>query len=196
MAPNRWWSTFRVLHLCHYATNSQSILCFQCSSTWYDSDNDDITEVICSQLNIGVACVTHFTEGRSVPWLARVKISVRNTCIIRPSAFWVTVKYVIKHGSYHHNKEALLMGTDPGPWFNIKMSSYQYRKSHCGDKTILRPSYLHKGISYTDKMSSLYWIRAQGWINQWSLCYGGVPSQIDNIPCVTILVVPFPGKQL
>ena len=28
----------------------------------------------------------------------------------------------------------------PGPWFNIKMTSYQYRKSHCGDKTILRPS--------------------------------------------------------
>ena len=49
----------------------------------------------------------------------------------------------------------------PGPWFNIKMSSYQYRKSHCGDKTILRPSYLHNGISYTSKMSSLYWIRAQ-----------------------------------
>ena len=40
------------------------------------------------------------------------------------------------------------------------MSSYQYRKSHCGDKTILRPSYLHNGISYTGKMTSLYWIRA------------------------------------
>ena len=49
---------------------------------------------------------------------------------------------------------------EPGPWFNIKMSSYQYRKSHCGDKTILRPSYLHNGISYTCKMTSLYWIRA------------------------------------
>ena len=48
-----------------------------------------------------------------------------------------------------------------GGRFNIKMSSYQYRKSHCGDKTILRPSYLHNGISYTDKMASLYWIRAQ-----------------------------------
>ena len=48
----------------------------------------------------------------------------------------------------------------PGPWFNIKMSSYQYRKSHCGDKTILRPSYLHNGISYTGKTTSLYWIRA------------------------------------
>ena len=48
----------------------------------------------------------------------------------------------------------------PGPWFNIKMTSYQYRKSHCGDKTILRPSYLHNEISYTGKTTSLYWIGA------------------------------------
>ena len=41
------------------------------------------------------------------------------------------------------------------------MTSYQYRKSHYGDKTILRPSYLHNGISYTGKTTSLYWIRAQ-----------------------------------
>ena len=41
------------------------------------------------------------------------------------------------------------------------MSSYQYRKSHCGDKTILRPSYLHNGISHTGKTTSLYWIGAQ-----------------------------------
>ena len=47
-----------------------------------------------------------------------------------------------------------------GPWFNIKMPSYQYRKSHCGDKTILWPSYLHNGIAYTGKTISLYWIRA------------------------------------
>ena len=50
--------------------------------------------------------------------------------------------------------------SEPGPWFNIKMSSYQYRKSHCGDKTVVRSSYLHNGISYTGKMSSLYWIGA------------------------------------
>ena len=48
----------------------------------------------------------------------------------------------------------------PGPRFNIKMSSYQYRKSHCGDKTVVRSSYLPNGISYTGKISSLYWIRA------------------------------------
>ena len=46
-----------------------------------------------------------------------------------------------------------------GPRFNIKMSSYQYRKSHCGDKTVVRSSYLYNGISYTGK-TSLYWIRA------------------------------------
>ena len=48
-----------------------------------------------------------------------------------------------------------------GGWggFNIKTPSYQYRKSHYGDKTILRPSYLHNGISYAGKMTSLYWIR-------------------------------------
>ena len=48
-----------------------------------------------------------------------------------------------------------------GPRFNIKMSSYQYRKSHCGDKTVVRSSYLHDGISYTSKMTSLYWIGVQ-----------------------------------
>ena len=48
-----------------------------------------------------------------------------------------------------------------GSWFNIKLLSYQYRKSHCGDKTVVRSSYLHNGISYTGKMSSLYWIGTQ-----------------------------------
>ena len=41
------------------------------------------------------------------------------------------------------------------------MPPYQYRDSHCGDKTISRPSYLPNGISNTGKMVSLYWIRAQ-----------------------------------
>ena len=46
-----------------------------------------------------------------------------------------------------------------GTWFKIKMSSvtsYQYRKPHCGDKTVLRSSYLHNGNSYLDVMASLY----------------------------------------
>ena len=50
---------------------------------------------------------------------------------------------------------------EPGPWFNIKMLYYQYRKSHCGVKTVLRSSYLHNAISYTGKMASLYWFCPQ-----------------------------------
>ena len=63
--------------------------------------------------------------------------------------------------------------TTPGSLFNIKMSSYQYRQSHCGDKTILRPSYLHNGTSYTGKILSLYWIRAQH-LHPWYCC--GTPG--------------------
>ena len=67
-----------------------------------------------------------------------------------------------------HSKLSVLMHTHcfqahpcdlwPVHWINIKISFYQYRKSHGGDKMILRPSYLHNEISYTGKMASLYWI--------------------------------------
>ena len=59
-------------------------------------------------------------------------------------------------------------GNLSGPWFNInlKMSSYQYRKSRYRDKMILQLSYVHNGISYIlvypGKMTSLYWIRPLG----------------------------------
>ena len=44
---------------------------------------------------------------------------------------------------------------------DIKRSSYLSRKSHCVDKTVVRSSYLHNGISYTGKVWPLYWIGAQ-----------------------------------
>ena len=65
--------------------------------------------------------------------------------------------------------------TAPGGRINIKMSSYQYRKSHCGDKTIWWPSYLYNGISYTGKIKSLYWIRAHEGISSYSTL-----SQVDS----------------
>ena len=67
--------------------------------------------------------------------------------------------------------QSIIVKSSPGPWFNIKLSSYQYRKSDYGDKTILRPSYLHNGVSYTGKMTSLYWIRVQG------VCMSSVPCK-------------------
>ena len=61
---------------------------------------------------------------------------------------------------YYFWNERTKAVSNTGPRFNIKMTSYQYRKSHCGDKTVVRPSYLHNGISYTGKIASLYWISA------------------------------------
>ena len=83
----------------------------------------------------------------------------------------ISLKFVIYGSIISQHWSRWLVGAEQatGPWFNIKMSSYQYRKSHCGDKTVVRSSHLHNGISYTGKMSSLYWIGAQDviWINEW-----------------------------
>ena len=69
---------------------------------------------------------------------------------------WIT----IKRWSSHIDSVSHWHCLHSGPRFNIKILSYQYRKSHCGDKTVVRSSYLHNGISYTGKMTSFYWIRA------------------------------------
>ena len=63
--------------------------------------------------------------------------------------------------SYWCKYAFVAMDLKSGPWFKIKIPSYQYRKSHCGGKTILRPFYLDSGISYTGKMASLYWLKAE-----------------------------------
>ena len=81
------------------------------------------------------------------------------------------------------------------PWFNIKTLSYQHRRSHCGDKTILRPSYLHKGISYTGKMTSLYWIRAlELVIPKFELFSGGHPQKATIKPLCQIQLPELEGK--
>ena len=77
---------------------------------------------------------------------------------------------------YLQYRSALSVLNIPGPWFNIKMLSYQYRNSHWGDKMILWPSYIHNGISYTGKMTSLYWfsslvaILSHCWCSNCPLC--------------------------
>ena len=70
----------------------------------------------------------------------------------------------------------------PGPWFDMKMPSYQHKKSHCGDKTVVRSSNLHKGFSYTVQMSFLYWIRAQA-----RLCHVYRPDACVCNKCIFIL---------
>ena len=56
-----------------------------------------------------------------------------------------------------NSRIALAFRYEAGPWFNIKISSYQSRKSYRGDNTVIKPSYRRNGIPYTGKMASLYW---------------------------------------
>ena len=65
-------------------------------------------------------------------------------------------------------------------WFSIQMPSYQYRKSHCGDKTVVRSSYLDNRISYTGNMTSLYWIRAQVLSRERRYSWSSVDKRCSN----------------
>ena len=56
----------------------------------------------------------------------------------------------------------------------------QCRGSHCGDQTIVRSSYLHNGISYIGKISSLYWIRPLI-----PLSLAGFSSHTENALCIS-----------
>ena len=42
----------------------------------------------------------------------------------------------------------------------LALIQYKNRKSNFGDKSVIRSSYFHNGISYTGKNTSMYWIRA------------------------------------
>ena len=52
-----------------------------------------------------------------------------------------------------------------GHQFNVKTMSYQYRKSHCGDKILQKMVSFPNRISYTGKTSSLYWFRTRDVFN-------------------------------
>ena len=132
--------------------------------------HDSVTVVLCSKLR------TRTGPLKLMLWWTRFefKMSFRGPYIHEPPldmAKWGAWVYFLHRHVLQYRETVSCAGHSAqgqsfsmwtlGPWFNIKMPSYQYRKSHCGDKTILRPSYLHNGISYTGKMTYLYWIRAQ-----------------------------------
>ena len=96
--------------------------------------------------------------------------------IIIRSCFWMMSKRYLKSfiaiEIFHQtclvntasaNCLALRDAWPPGNCFIIKMSSYEYRKSCCGDKRVLQLYYLKSGISYTEKvvLVSLYRNRLQ-----------------------------------
>ena len=68
------------------------------------------------------------------------------------------------------------LGFWPGGWFNIKMPSYQYRKSHCGDKTILWLTVL------SPQWNFLYWQDNIFILNQGPVFYHQSQTHLDAFP--------------
>ena len=66
---------------------------------------------------------------------------VENWSLLPSAMIWYCIQHsnevVDNRSNIEHTKDTqylTLAGKLSGPWFNIKMPSYQYRKSHCGDK--------------------------------------------------------------
>ena len=68
-----------------------------------------------------------------------------------------------------------------GPWFNIKMPSYQYRKFHWGYKTIIRSScLLHQGIRDKRRVSEIDLSQPRHETAFWWRHNGPVTSQLTD----------------
>ena len=139
-------------------------------NTWYCDPSNSCTEPDHkSKAKLYTTCTGSYTTTRMVVsngthsnlWYGPLKLKMSERKIFGQIKFsssktnlWMDV-FKNARQSCLHSTSFNAMG--PGPWLIIKMLSYQYRKAHYGDKTILRPSYLHNEISYTGKTASLYW---------------------------------------
>ena len=96
-----------------------------------------------------------FNEDICCPWFRLTDKMCTNYTLINQ----ITIKSWKSFFLFIHVYKTVSMhGSEMTPVFKY----YQHRKSHCGDKIILRPPDLHDGISYTGKTTYLYWIRVQG----------------------------------
>ena len=93
--------------------------------------------------------------------------------ITRPGYFFLTNKQVahkftehlseqwhFTHGKYADIRRAAQYSVMTWGTIQYIDAVIPYRKSHFGDKAIVRPSYLNSGIFYTCNMTYSYWIRA------------------------------------
>ena len=97
----------------------------------------------------------NFTSWQTVCKLSWFPLAERQGCYKKKSSYWRKISSPAAGTKSCHKT------TTSRALIQYKMSSCLYRKSHCGDKTVIRSSYLHNGISYTGKVSSLYWVGAQ-----------------------------------
>ena len=118
--------------------------------------------VVCFKFHL-----THLSLGRNVSHFADDIFR----CIFVNEQFGFFIKFhwslllrvqltITQHWFRYSALNLLVITESVGPRFNIKGSSYQFRKFHCGDKTVARSSYPHNRISCTGKTTYLCWIVA------------------------------------
>ena len=109
---------------------------------------------VLASLDINVI-VLHLLVSSDAPGKGACWESLNHARLCKWHAFWMNWRHAWKHKKQSTNSTSFSFflvsssaaKTSPaGPWFNIKMLSYQYTKSHCEDKTVVRST-------------SLYWIR-------------------------------------
>ena len=156
--PALFWPSSSPLWLGHWANNDHIVLiCGQPRYQWHVASEeqahytDFIMTTMASQItSLTVVYSTVYSDAdqrkhQSSASLAFVGGIHRDR--------WIPHTKGQLHGKCFHSMMSscnLLHGPD-WDWFNIK-----YRKS-CGNKTVIRSSYLHSGNSYSSK-TSLYWI--------------------------------------
>ena len=97
-------------------------------------------------------------------------------CVARSSAA-IVLTMQESHVVVYHKDDFQL----PGPWFNIKMPSYQYRKTHCGDKMIIRSSCLvHPAVRDKRRVSEIDLSQPRHETACWWRHNGPVTSQLTD----------------
>ena len=131
-----------------YKTHTQRVTYY---FTWFGRKRDNSIRAF------SFRCTAHYHEATNnlLVGKMRCKIMTNDYSItfmkswVRCSSVRLGPQHIICHSLLSNAPPSFFHVKCPGPRFNIKMSSYQYRKSHCGDKTVVRSSYLHNGISCT-----------------------------------------------
>ena len=83
--------------------------------------------------------------------------------------------------NYHTNLRYSIVVLRSGPWFGMKMSSYQHKKPNCGDKTVVRSTCLvHPSVRDKRRVSEIDLSQPRHETAFWWRHNGPVTSQLTD----------------
>ena len=102
-----------------------------------------IVRSIWKLINVSIAgnAAVEFQFTNSIKWWSNKNKCLQPRAMKQVKRKWWGLWFFFFFTKYRLSVWYIFKKCPPGRWFDIKMSSYQYRKSHCGDKTILSPQW-------------------------------------------------------